>query len=188
MMSDKISALLDGEFEEDQALEAVRAALSSNSAIKSTRDYQLIGDAMRGEQALSVDLAQSIMDKINLEPTILSPNAIKTVDKAHGQNRSTDNGSNLSQRLPQSWSIAASVAAVMAVGLFMMYQQQSGQESQITPNMAIAMHSPGASNNVSASVDETAQTPSIPMAYLKAHRISVPSVGSHYIQTVNFSE
>lgn len=183
-MSDKISALLDGEFEEDEALEAIRTVLSNQNAIKTTRDYQLIGDAMRGEQVLSTNLSQSIMDKIELEPTILSPNATKPLAaKTHGQNRATDNAS-IKKRLPQGWSIAASVAAVAAVGMLLL--DQNVTDPELNQNMAVAMHN-ATSNNAQTAI-QIAKAPSIPAAYLRAHRVSVPSVGSHYIQTVNFSE
>lgn len=185
-MSEKISALIDGELEKEQGGQSIRSLLSNKADINKSRQYQLIGDAMRGDNALNVDLTDAIMAQIELEPTILSPSAVKPiVTPSEGERVEAENVTHLNQRLPKRWSIAASVAAVMAVSMFMLNQQGS------TPNeiqgLAIAIDSPNAVKTVPV-VAAVNNTTSIPATYLRAHRASAPSVASHYIQTVNFSE
>ncbi len=182
-MSEQISALIDGEIEEGQAAKSVSAVLSNKSAVKAARDYQLIGDIMRGADLPSTNLSQSIMDQIELEPTILSPNA----GAVNNTEKSEVTKSNVMPfRLPKSWSIAASVAAVMMVGAFAVNQDLAGPISGGV--MTVALSDTAVEKVVPVDKSVVATVATIPQAYIRAHRASAPSVSSHYIQTVNFSE
>jgi sigma-E factor negative regulatory protein RseA len=190
-MSEQVSEMLDGEIEQSELAKRLSSMLSNKTAKAAYRDYQLIGEAMRGTYEYDDKLTQSIMDKIDLEPTILSPSASirsaesTVADNELGNNVELIHSNNNVRFLPRAWSIAASVAAVMVVGLFVMNQEMHTFMDQ--PTMAIAQSDEMTLNGVNQT--PTALTPTaIPEEYLRAHRASAPSVGSHYIQAVNYTE
>ena len=72
-MKTRISALMDGEFEADEANGAV-ATLSRDKEQKNIWClYHVMGDAMRHEPDLTIDISRRVMAALSLEPTILSP-------------------------------------------------------------------------------------------------------------------
>ncbi len=72
-MKTRISALMDGEFEADEA-NGVVAALSRDKEQKNIWClYHVMGDAMRHEPDLTIDVSRRVMAALSLEPTILSP-------------------------------------------------------------------------------------------------------------------
>ncbi|MES2237426.1 MAG: sigma-E factor negative regulatory protein [Pseudomonadota bacterium] len=72
-MKTRISALMDGEFEADEASGAV-ATLSRDKEQKNIWGlYHVMGDAMRHEPDLTIDVSRRVMAALSLEPTILSP-------------------------------------------------------------------------------------------------------------------
>jgi len=79
--------------------------------------------------------------------------------------------------------MAASVAAVMMVGL-LSWQNFSTEQTTLAQT-GVTSPSPAA---VAQAGNRIATIDSIPSHYLEAHHVSAPSVGSHYIQTVNYSE
>lgn len=162
-MSEQISALMDDEIELEDALHVVASLQSSRHNAEAWSCYHLIGDAMRGNALLGADFKHNLMLKIEQEPTVLAPNAIQTNgEKVAG----------FKDKLPATWSIAASFAAVMVVGWMAMHQQV--QSDNVMPAMEVAQ------------VDTVEQA--IPSEYLMAHRSSVPSTSSYYIQTVNYAQ
>lgn len=160
-MNEQISALLDDEIAVEDAAHLITAVQSNKQAAEAWSQYHLIGDAMRGADMFSANFKQNLMQKIELEATVLSPNAASIkLPKLHEQQAVAKS------KLPVAWSVAASFAAVVAVGWVVVHQQaQSGNE--LAPV-------------------EVAQ--SIPAEYLMAHQASAPSPSSYYIQTVNYSE
>jgi sigma-E factor negative regulatory protein RseA len=78
----------------------------------------------------------------------------------------------LKSKLPATWSIAASFAAVMVVGVMVM-QVQTQPNNEFAP-VAVAEIEP---------VEQ-----SIPAEYLMAHQASAPSASSYYIQSASYSE
>lgn len=156
-MNEQISALTDEEIAIEDAAHLITAVQSSRQAADAWSQYHLIGDAMRGAASFSPDFKQNLMQKIELEATVLSPNA--TLDSRNYELKQKG-------KVPATWSISASFAAVIVVGWVVMHQQtQSGNE--LAPV-------------------EVAQ--SIPAEYLTAHQASVPSASSYYIQSVSYSE
>lgn len=160
-MNEQISALLDDEIAVEDASHLITAVQSNRQAAEAWSQYHLIGDAMRGTVMFSTDFKQNLMQKIDLEATVLSPNAalmnVGSDVKQHTLAKS---------KLPVVWSIAASFAAVMVVGWMVMHQQTQ-TSNELTPV-------------------EVAQ--SIPAEYLMAHQASAPSPSSYYIQSVNYAE
>lgn len=155
-MNEQISALMDDEIAVDDATHLITAVQSNKQAADAWGHYHLIGDAMRGASAFSPEFKQNLMQKLEHEATVLSPNAALS--------KEASNPVKALKKIPTSWSIAASCAAVMVVG-WMAINQQSGND--LAPI-------------------EVAQ--SIPAEYLLAHQASAPSASSYYIQSVNYSE
>lgn len=190
-MSEQVSEILDGEVETSELAKRLSSMLSNKTAKAAYRDYQLIGDAMRGTYQYDDKLTQSIMDKIDLEPTILSPSAsVKSTESQLPESQLPDNinfihSNNNVKFIPRAWSIAASVAAVMVVGLFVVNQEMHTFMDQTT--MAVAQ-SDEVTLNGAYQATSALNPASIPEEYLRAHRASAPSVGSHYIQAVNYAE
>jgi sigma-E factor negative regulatory protein RseA len=100
-MKSRISALMDGELERQEAQAPLDALRADDAARDTWRSYHLIGDAMRDTRMLSAGFAARVAAKLDEEPTVMAP-----------------------VRLPQRaerprWqllSAAASVAAVALVG------------------------------------------------------------------------
>jgi len=171
-MTEQLSALADNEIALEDA-EHIMASMQPNShAAELWSQYHLIGDVMRGANTLSPSFKQNLMAKIDLEPTVLSPNA--AVLNQHNANEQV---AEASVKLPASWSIAASFAAVMVVG-WMVLQTQTSTDFAPTSVAASA-----ALPVVQASTEQT-----IPDEYLMAHHALAPTASSYYIQSVNYSD
>ena len=175
-MNEQLSALIDDEMALADAAHLLAALQSSKQLADAWGHYHLIGDAMRGTAVLSNDFKQNLMQKIELEATVLSPSALA------GSRAETHTA--MKTKLPPSWSIAASVSAVMVVG-WMAVQQQPMIEAGI--KMA-ALQPAVSSPQVTEQTTVASLKESIPTEYLMAHQASAPSLSSYYIQTVNYAE
>lgn len=74
-MERKLSELMDGEidsFDEPRVFDALRE--ESRLRIR-WNEFQLVGDALRGEQRLSCDLSERVMASLKREPVVLAPTA-----------------------------------------------------------------------------------------------------------------
>ncbi|TAH42134.1 MAG: anti-sigma 24 factor [Betaproteobacteria bacterium] len=119
-MKDKLSALLDGDLEE-QAMKPVFDGLQRDSELRREWEaYCLIGDSLRGERTNSSDFVSRVMAGLEEEPTVLAP-----------RGRSLASAANQS-RWRSLMPIAASVMGVAAVGL-VVSSLYSGQERSVTP-------------------------------------------------------
>jgi sigma-E factor negative regulatory protein RseA len=156
-MKDQLSALIDGEFDIDDSEHLITSAKAGGEMKHCWAHYHLIGDAMRGDAAMSHDFSSRVMAALDTEPTVLAPNTAAIglqVNKRVAYKKST-----------KLWSVAASVAAVMFVGV-MVFQQQFSAPEQLAPV-------------------EIAQ--SVPTEYLQAHQAAAPSSAAYYIQNASFS-
>ena len=144
-MKTKISALVDGELERQEAEGALEALKSEGDARETWRAYHLISDAMRDTRQLSHGFAARVSARLAEEPTILAPRARPILE----------------QRRWQLLSAAASIAAVA----FVVSVAFSPQESTVS---APPLASQGA---VPAAQQETAQVapPAAADDYLLAH-------------------
>jgi len=187
-MSEKVSALADGEMQTQEAMSEIASMLSDKEKMRVWSDYQLIGDAMRGEANLGSSFSARLMLAIEQEPTILAPNAMPRNVHANVAKQTSVANENVPQklqdRLPVVWSIAASCAAVLMVGWVLLNQQQqdftSGQSVQVANSAQL--------NDVTSLVVNSGDTSAAPLEYLAAHHVSAPSVGSYYIQAASYSE
>lgn len=162
-MSEQISALIDDEIAVEDAAHLVAAMQSNKQSVEAWGHYCLIGDAMRGNVAFSRNFKSNLMQKLELEPTVLAPSA------AHVKSKKL---SDFKDKLPVTWSIAASFAAVMLVGWMALHQQTQSSSPVTTMEIAKA----------------DAAEQSIPAEYLMAHHASAPSASSYYIQSASYSE
>lgn len=194
-MSEQISTLLDGEWAQEDFSKEIGVVLNNKKAIHAWRDYQMIGDVMRQVPALSDDFTARIMEKIELEPTVLAPNALPRM-----KHNTTASQKKSGYRLPMMWSMAASCAAVLLVG-WAMVSQQWQSETEVAPmalveatgsTAQVAQAQPVLENKSPSAPAEVkvveAEASDVPMEYLAAHHASAPSISSYYIQTASFSE
>lgn len=213
-MSEQISTLSDGELVEENFPRELQSLLGSKKSQQLWRDYQMIGDAMRGVPMLREDFTARLMEKIELEPTVLAPSALPRI-KQHAN-------ANKKSALPAIWSLAASCAAVLVVGWAMVNQQwqalpEAGLELAATKVMQTSAPEKHALVNTQVS-QVVSQAPSLaevkkpsktsdsptqqvavadaieedapiaPLEYLAAHHASAPSASSYYLQTASYSE
>lgn len=156
-MKEQLSALIDGEFDTSNADHLLIVAKSDGELRHAWNAYHMIGDVMRGEHVYHSKFTHRIMDALENEPTVLAPAAAQAT-QAKIQ-RSVF-------RRPAFWSVAASVTAVMFVGL-MLLQQQKTEQTLMNP-IEIAEN--------------------LPSEYLAAHQIYAPNGASYYIQNVSYTE
>jgi len=69
----KISALMDGELDEHRAREQLARLKQDEDLARSWHTFHLIGDALRGEHALSHGFDQRLTVRLAGEPTVLAP-------------------------------------------------------------------------------------------------------------------
>lgn len=96
---DKISALIDGELDARQARQQLARLKQDPSLAEHWHTFHLVGDALRGEPALSQGFNRRLAERLASEPTVLAPR------------RST-----IRQATTYALSAAASVSAVALVG------------------------------------------------------------------------
>jgi sigma-E factor negative regulatory protein RseA len=155
-MKSQLSALIDGELEIEDSEHIVTALKSRGEVAEAWQHYHLIGDVMRGNVDLQYDFSEKVMQALDAEPTVLA------VTKETASQKSKQGKA----KTPVFWSVAASVAAVMFVGL-MVFELQLGDTEDMT-------------------AVEIAQ--SLPIEYLQAHQSLAPSGSSYYIQSASFTE
>jgi sigma-E factor negative regulatory protein RseA len=157
-MKEQLSALIDGEFDIENANHLLLAAKSEGELKQVWVSYHLIGDVMRGDVMHRGNMANRVLDALESEPTVLAPRASRET-KAYASSKQI-------YSRPVFWSVAASVAAVMFVGL-MLLQNQSMDQNAISPmQMADA----------------------IPSDYLAAHQTYAPNSAAYYIQNASYTE
>jgi sigma-E factor negative regulatory protein RseA len=146
-MKDQLSALIDGEFDMQEASHIITATKTGGELKEAWQHYHLIGDAMRGDISTHHSLSHRVLAALETEPTVLAPNSAVKVAET------------------KFWSVAASAAAILFVGLAIM-QQQFGATNEIAPV-------------------EIAQ--SLPLEYLEAHQAAAPSGAAYYIQNASYN-
>ncbi|HEY0268150.1 MAG TPA: sigma-E factor negative regulatory protein [Methyloradius sp.] len=126
-MKDQISALIDGELPIENAGHLFIALKAKNEISESWATYHLIGDVMRGNAVFKPGFNERFMQKLDQEPSVLSPR--NHAKPAKGYTKTST-----------AWSLAASVAAVMFVGWVVLQQQVHNNidaaPAQIAQNVA----------------------------------------------------
>jgi len=162
-MKNQLSALIDGEFDIEEADHLITAMKADGEVKEAWKQYHLIGDAIRGDVNVEHDLTAKIMQALDNEPTVLAVNKQLQEGKAEGS------AAVVKKRIgktPVFWSVAASVAAVMSVGLMVFDLQLDGADELSPVELAN----------------------SVPMEYLQAHQSAAPSGAAYYIQSANYTE
>lgn len=181
-MKDQLSALMDGEFDVENAEHLITSAKSGGELKSCWAHYHLIGDTLRGDIGrggvqMRHDFSQRVMNALETEPTVLAPNTISDLSSGLQANTGEASRAYLNKitnyKSSKFWSVAASAAAVMFVGA-MVAQQQLGNPEATTVEMA------------QLAPVEIAQ--SVPTEYLQAHQAAAPNGVAYYIQTASFTE
>ena len=167
-MKDQLSSLMDGEFDIESSEHLITSVKSGGELKNCWTQYHLIGDTLRGDIGrggvqMRHDFSTRVMTALENEPTLLAPSLTSSASTSTG---ATSGASIANYKSSKFWSVAASVAAVMFVGV-MVLQQQLNAPEQLAPV-------------------EIAQN--VPTEYLQAHQAAAPSSAAYYIQTANFTE
>jgi sigma-E factor negative regulatory protein RseA len=169
-MKDQLSALMDGEFDIESAEHLITSAKSGGELKNCWAHYHLIGDTLRGETYMRSDFSQRVMSALEIEPTLLSTkqtsNIAQNATPSIGAASRASAKQSIYNKSTKFWSVAASVAAVMFVGV-MVLQQQFNKPEQLAPV-------------------EIAQN--VPTEYLQAHQAAAPNGIGYYIQNASFSD
>ncbi|HTS52652.1 MAG TPA: sigma-E factor negative regulatory protein [Burkholderiales bacterium] len=166
---EKISQLMDGEFDEHEARRQIRRLELDASLVQAWATYHLIRDVLRHETGASSDLAGRLGQRLEHEPTVVAPHT------------------RLPSRLARySLPLAATVAGVTVVG-WLAFTSQSHVDTV----------RPMAKNNPPAAMRE-ALRPVLPVAalagsqmddYLRAHQEFSPTSAmqgvASYVRTVS---
>ncbi|SDW33809.1 sigma-E factor negative regulatory protein [Nitrosomonas oligotropha] len=81
-MKSKVSALMDGELDQQDVSNIIEAIKKDNDLRDEWKAYHVIGDALRQSSRLSMNISASVNQKLKAEPTILSPhNSSRNVEK-----------------------------------------------------------------------------------------------------------
>jgi sigma-E factor negative regulatory protein RseA len=156
-MKEQLSALIDGEFDTNNADHLLIVAKSDGELRRAWNTYHMIGDVMRGDSVFETQMTSRIMAALDQEPTLIAPQAVRSVQ---------ENAEKSMFKKTTFWSVAASVMAVMFVGL-MLLQQQTADQNIMNP-VEIAEN--------------------LPSEYLTAHQTYAPNGAAYYIQNVSFTE
>lgn len=108
-MKEKLSAFIDGELDQQESAEMLRAMQQDEELRLAWARYFLVRDAINGNSvfATGYDFASQVSRAVAGEPTVLVPKAIKT--EKSSLSRAT--------RIIGQLAIAASVAAIAIIGL-----------------------------------------------------------------------
>jgi sigma-E factor negative regulatory protein RseA len=134
-MKSKISALIDGELPSEEANGVLDALRTDEVARDGWRSYHLIGDLMRDVRMLSDDFAARVADRIEREPTVLSP-ARRPASRAPAW----------------TFALAAGLAVAFVAGTtFLLLQQEAEAPAQVartaTPKEAAQVAPPDSADD-----------------------------------------
>jgi sigma-E factor negative regulatory protein RseA len=76
-MNEKLSALMDGELDEEEATLVLSRLRASEALRCDWSNYQLIGDALRSSSHLDNDVTARVMEALLNEPVVLAPSSRK---------------------------------------------------------------------------------------------------------------
>jgi sigma-E factor negative regulatory protein RseA len=98
VMNEDISRLMDGELDDDTAVDRVVGGMKQSGAMATWVCYHAIGDSLRGECTVSTRVSRRLAIALASEPTVLAP--ARRVDRP----------------ATWAWAAAATVAAAAVVG------------------------------------------------------------------------
>lgn len=163
---ERISALMDGELQDGDALVEIKRLGTSEEGSNAWVMYHLIGDSLRGERPARAGVPVSLRDRLAAEPTVLAPRRTSITRKTR----------------MYALSAAASVAGVAVVGWLAFMNQPAMQDGG-----GLSMARSGAVQSAAMPLDEA-----LVREYLLAHQQHSPSSSvqgvATYIRTVGLRE
>lgn len=156
-MTEKLSALMDGELDEIETTAAFARLHNSEDYRQHWSEYHLIGDALRGSAGLQSDMTARVMEALINEPVVLAPPRLQS-------RQST---------FQRTLALAASVAGITLVAAL----AWSGRPGTVTEIARVPVEAQVPTQLTGASLQ----------AYLVAHQTHAPSAqgAAHYIKTVS---
>lgn len=157
-MTEKLSALMDGELDEIEASATFAGLRASESDRQQWSDFHLISDALRGGRMLEVDLTARVMESLIDEPVVLAP--VRRIP----QQQTT---------FQRTLAVAASVAGITLVTAL----AWSGRPGAVAQVAKIPVEAQVPSQLAGANLQ----------AYLVAHQAHAPTAqgAAHYVKTVS---
>lgn len=170
-MKMQISSLMDGELDAHEAADVLRALSRDADQQNDWHLYHLIGDALRQEPCLAMDIAARVNHLLALEPTVLAP-----VRTSHNRPR-------WQRPLMAAAATVAGVAVVAWVALVPV--AEFGHPAIASANPPVAATNAAIAANVSPVTDDQS---AYLQEYLVAHQAYAPSGsligGSNHVRTV----
>jgi sigma-E factor negative regulatory protein RseA len=156
-MKSKLSGLMDGEVAEHEVQGTLSALRQDPELRRCWQEYQMIGDTLKGESRLDVELTGRVMAALEAEPTVLAPVASRRKETLHR---------NL-------LALAATLAGVAVVGWLALGSNQSPQVETVAqagaPAATIAKAEQAARGAAAVPVAQVRPAPSDMQEYLIAH-------------------
>jgi len=72
-MKERVSALLDGALDEESTVRMLDHLKRDGALRRDWEHFCLVGDALRGDEPLALDVTRSVMLRLEDEPTVLAP-------------------------------------------------------------------------------------------------------------------
>ncbi len=119
-MKEKISALFDGQLDDDEATRLFASSAGKTALRQDWRSYQLIGDVLRKETSLDADITDAVMLRLLEEPTVLAPKPRRAWQRP-------------------TLALAASLSGVAIVGWLAMQQSQEAAVPILAQNTPAAV-------------------------------------------------
>lgn len=178
---DRISSLMDGELDGSEAQAAYARVREQPELRDAWSTFHLIGDAMRGEYALSAGFQEKLKQRLAEEPVILAPRAATSTSRPP-------------RFMTYALSAAASVAAVAWVGWVAMSTnggagmgaENVASASRSTQQVSATTSPPSVSAPAAAILPESTASAN---DYLLAHQGVSPSTAlqgvAPYVRTVS---
>jgi len=167
---DKISALMDGELDDLQAQQQLGRISQDRTIREAWEAFHLIGDAMRGERALSSRFSSLLAERMMREPTVLAPRP------------------RVARRLTSfALSAAASIAAVAAVGWIAFFNSPPALQTELAKAPVAPLPAPAPSAQLASVPNDGKMS-----EYLIAHQEFSPSTAiqgvAPYIRSVSSTQ
>lgn len=120
-MKSKVSALMDGELDKQDASNVIEAVRRNDELQEEWESYHLIGDALRQSSRLSMNISSSVSQKLKTEPAVLFPNNTSSIPKQQ-------------KHKVFAFSMAASVVAMISAWIIMHNSSYESHQSMIAEN------------------------------------------------------
>jgi sigma-E factor negative regulatory protein RseA len=176
-MTEKISALMDGELDSDDAADILAGLKKTDELREQWVAYHLVSDALSQPEVMRIDVSSRVRARLAAEPTVLAPQV----------SRGT------ARHKPVAFAAAASIAAMAVAGWMSLHTTPPADLSRanLANNRTVPVTSLSEPpvTSVAATPHTPASAPPRMNDYLMAHREFSPGAGMHgtpppYVRTV----